>query len=164
MNEVKIRASEMTDWEDAAKIFLAPNCRWGTLQMPYQSRDAIRKKLENPPPGMYRLVAVLNDQKIVGMTSLKTYEGRRAYVGAIGMFVQDDHQNQGISSLLLEAVIELAEKWLNFKRIELEVYVDNASAINLYKKYDFLVEGTLQKYAFRDGSYVNAYAMAKIKQ
>ena len=165
MTEVTIRAFEMADWSDVAELFLAPNCRWGTLQMPYQSRDAIKQKLANPSPGIHSLVAVLNDnQKVVGMASLHTYQGRRAHVGALGMFVHDDYQHQGIGSQLMSAVIELAEKWLNLKRIELTVYTDNASAIHLYEKYGFVIEGTLRKYAFRDGAYTDAYAMANVSE
>lgn len=167
MFEVTIRALEMNDWEDVAELFLAPNCRWRTLQMPYQSRDQIKQKLVNPTPELYRLVAVINEeqkQKVVGMVSLHTYHGRRAHVGGLGMFVHDNYQNQGIGSRLLEALIDLAENWLNLKRLELTVYTDNPSAIHLYEKYGFVIEGTLRKYAFRAGTYVDAYAMAKVSE
>lgn len=163
MTEVIIRAFEMADWQDVATLFLLPNCRWGTMQMPYQSRDEIKQKLENPPIGLYRLVAVDKDSRnVVGMVSLHTYRGRRAHVGGLGMFVHDEYQNQGIGSKLLKAVVELAEDWLNLKRLELEVYTDNSSAIHLYKKSGFVIEGTRQKYAFRGGIYIDAYAMARV--
>jgi len=167
MTVVFIRAFEMSDWEDVVELFLQPKCRWGTLQMPYQSRDEIKKKLESPLIGMYRLVAVLNEeqkQKVVGVVSLHTFRGRRNHVGELGMFVHDDYQNQKIGSALMESVIDLAEKWLNLKRIELTVYTDNANAIHLYEKYGFVMEGTFRKYAFRAGTYIDAYAMARIAE
>lgn len=165
MTQVTIRAFEMTDWSDVAELFLAPGCRWGTLQMPYQSRDEIRHKLENPPQDFYQLVAVINheQQKVVGMVSLRTFRGRRAHVGQLGIFVHDDYQNQGIGSKLMEAVIDLAENWLNLQRLELIVNSDNPSAIHLYEKYGFVIEGTLRKNAFRAGSYIDGYAMARVK-
>jgi len=163
MTEVTIRAFEIADWEDVATLFLALNCQWGTLQMPYQSRDEIKQKLENPSAGVHRLVAVVNDcQKVVGMISLHTYRGRRAHVGAIGMMVHDGYHNQGIGSRLLEAVIDLAENWLNLKRLELTVNTDNSSAIHLYEKFGFVIEGTLRKNAFRAGAYIDGYAMARV--
>lgn len=164
MTEVTIRAFQMSDWQDVATLYLLPNCRWGTLQMPYQSRDEIQQKLANSSPGMHRLVALTTDsQKVIGMVSLHTYRGRRVHVGALGMFVHDDYHNQGIGAKLLDAILDLAENWLNLKRLELEVYVDNFSAIHLYEKYGFMIEGTLRKYAFRDGNYVDAYTMAKVR-
>lgn len=63
----------------------------------------------------------------------------------------------------MEAVIDLAENWLNLKRLELTVNTDNPSAIHLYEKYGFVIEGTLRKNAFRAGTYIDGYAMARVK-
>lgn len=153
----------MDDWEAVADLFQAPNCRWGTLQLPFQSRDAIRKKLENPPAGMHRIVVVDTElERVLGLIALSTFSGRRAHAGGLGMFVHDDHQGQGLGTLLMEAVIELAERWLQLTRIELTVFTDNEHAIHLYKKFGFEVEGTHRKFAFRDGEYVDTLAMARL--
>lgn len=163
MSDISVRAFEMGDWEDVAEIFLAPNCRWGTLQMPYQSRDDIKKKLAEPPPDIHRLVAVLNkEQKVIGILGLHRHRHRRAHAAGIGMSIHDDYQNQGVGSKLLQSAIELAEQWLNLKRLELIVYTDNPRAIHLYEKFNFVIEGTLRNYAFRDGEYVDAYTMARV--
>jgi len=161
---ISIRAFEMADWEDVADLFLAPKCQWGTLQMPYQSRDDIKRKLENPPSGMHRLAAVLQgENKVVGMIGLIPGSRRRAHTGDIGMFVHDDYQNQGIGSKLMEAAIDLAEGWLNLTRLELTVYVDNRRAIHLYEKYGFVIEGTMRRYALRDGVFVDSHTMARVR-
>ena len=55
-----------------------------------------------------------------------------------------------------------ADNWLNLKRIEITVYVDNKRAIGLYKKFGFEVEGESKDYAFRNGKYVNAFHMARV--
>ncbi|HEX3053108.1 MAG TPA: GNAT family N-acetyltransferase, partial [Aggregatilineaceae bacterium] len=68
-----------------------------------------------------------------------------------------------IGSALLMAAIDLAENWLNLSRIELEVFVDNEPALKLYRKFGFEIEGMLKDFAFRDGKYVDTYAMARIK-
>ena len=39
----------------------------------------------------------------------------------------------------------------------------NAIAIALYEKFGFEVEGTHRRLAFRDGEYVDAYSMARLK-
>lgn len=165
MTQLKIRAFEMTDWEDVAELFLAPNCQWGTLQLPYQSRDHIKQKLENPPLSIHRLVAIVEQNqksKVVGLISLQPLSDRRSHVGQLGMFVHDNYQNQGIGSQLMAAIIDLAENWLKLKRLELQVNTDNASAIHLYEKFGFEKEGILRKNAFRDGVYIDAYTMAKV--
>ena len=63
----------------------------------------------------------------------------------------------------MHAAINLADQWLNLTRLELTVFTDNAPAIRLYKRTGFKVEGTLKKYAYRDGQYVDAFAMARLK-
>ena len=77
--------------------------------------------------------------------------------------VRDDWHGKGVGTAMMRAVIDLADKWLNLARIELTVFTDNQSAIALYRKFGFEIEGTHRKYAFRDGDFVDAYAMARIK-
>ena len=61
------------------------------------------------------------------------------------------------------AAIDLADNWLDLSRLELTVYTDNEPAMRLYKKLGFVVEGTHRKYAFRDGVYVDAHCMARVR-
>jgi putative acetyltransferase len=86
-----------------------------------------------------------------------------AHVGHLGMGVHDDFQDRGIGTALMEAAMDLADNWLNLKRLELHVYTDNARAIRLYEKFGFEIEGTHRALAFRDGEYVDAYSMARIR-
>jgi putative acetyltransferase len=65
--------------------------------------------------------------------------------------------------MLMRAALDLADNWLNLTRIELTVYVDNSSAVALYKRFGFEIEGTHRRYAFRNGEYVDAYSMARIR-
>lgn len=164
MGEITVRGIEIADWEDLAEIFLAPKCRWGTLQLPYQSRDDIKKRIEEPGPGLRRLVAVDEERgKVAGVIVLHCGRGRRAHTAMIGMMVHDDYQGRGIGARLLAAAIDLAENWLNLTRLELTVFTDNPGAIHLYEKHGFVIEGTLRNYAYRDGVYVDAYEMARIR-
>lgn len=162
---VSVRAYEMGDWEDVATLFQAPQCRWGTLQMPYQSKDEIKARLESPPADLMRLVAVDQDSgRVLGLIGLHCNKGRRAHSAMIGMFVHDDYHDRGVGTKLLEAAIEMGERWLNLKRLELTVYTDNARAIHLYEKLGFVNEGMHRLYAYRDGAYVDSYCMARIRE
>jgi putative acetyltransferase len=79
------------------------------------------------------------------------------------MAVHDDWQGKGVGAALMEAALDLADNWLNLTRIELSVYTDNAAAVALYEKFGFEIEGTHRRFAFRNGEYVDAYSMARIK-
>jgi putative acetyltransferase len=63
----------------------------------------------------------------------------------------------------MQAAIDLADRWLNLTRLELEVYTDNEPAIRLYRRFGFVLEGTLSRFAYRDGQFVDVYAMARLR-
>jgi len=157
-----IRAREPSDWEEFGALMELPKVRWGTLRLPYTRRDQWRKMMENPPEERTGLVAVL-DGHVVGSADVFQYKGRRRHVGDIGMSVHDDFQRRGIGSALMGALINVADDWLDLKRLELTVYADNAPAIRLYRKFGFEVEGTLRGYAFRAGQHVDSFFMARLR-
>ncbi len=159
-----VRHTEPGDAEAIANIFSGPKAIWGTLQIPYPSIEMWRRRLAEPPEGLYSLVACADGQ-VVGNLGLHTNPNRprRRHVGSIGMAVRDDWQGKGVGTTLMQAGIDLADKWLNLSRLELEVYVDNEPAIRLYKKFGFQIEGTGVKADYRDGEYVDIYMMARLR-
>lgn len=88
---------------------------------------------------------------------------RRRHAGTFGMGVRADSLRRGVGRTLMEAMLELADNWLNLKRIEMEVYVDNEPAIALYKAFEFVVEGESKDFAFRNGELVDVYQMARLR-
>ena len=162
---ITIRHIEPNDYEAIQRIFTHPKAVWGTLQVPFPSAEQWRKRLAEPPEGLYGLVACVDDD-VVGQLSIHTSPNRprRRHVGQLGMAVRDDQQGQGVGTALMQAAIDLADKWLNLTRLELEVFTDNVAAIRLYEKFDFTIEGTLVQFAFREGHYVDAYLMARLRK
>jgi putative acetyltransferase len=159
-----IRRAEPDDFRGLQRIHEQPRAIWGTLQLPYPSAQAWRQRLEQQAGNHYGLVACASDV-IVGSLGLVVHERspRRAHAGEIGLAVHDQWQGRGIGSALLEAALQLADRWLNLRRLELTAYVDNEPALRLYKRFGFEVEGLLRRYAFRDGVFVDAYALARLR-
>jgi putative acetyltransferase len=157
-----IRAREPDDWQALAALMQLPRVRWGTLRLPFASADETRKWMEKPPEGSVFIVALLDD-RLIGAASMIRGRGRRDHVGDIGLFVHDDFQGRGVGSALLGALIDTADKWLNLRRLELAVYVDNEPAIRLYKRFGFVIEGTRRAVAFRDGAFVDDHVMARVR-
>jgi putative acetyltransferase len=127
--------------------------------------EAWRKRLAEPPEGLYSLVGCV-ESEVVGNLGLHTSptRWRMRHVGSIGMAVRDDWQGKGVGTALMEAALDLADNWLNLTRIELRVYVENAAGVALYEKFGFEIEGTHRRLAFRNGEYVDAYSMARLKE
>jgi putative acetyltransferase len=161
---ISIRHSEPDDYEALHRIFSGPKAIWGTLQLPFPSRERWRKRLAEPSEGLFSLVASVEDD-VVGSLGLRTFPNRprRRHAGGIGMAVRDDWHGQGVGTALMEAAIDLADNWLNLRRLELTVFTDNAPAIHLYRKVGFVTEGTLVDYVFRDGVYVDCFTMARVR-
>ena len=162
--DITIRHAEPTDAAALHRLFGDRSVVAGTLQLPFPSSSLWQERLRNPPEGLYHLVACADDE-VVGSLTLHTTPTRPRirHVGSIGMAVRDDWQGRGVGTALMRAALDLAENWLNLSRVELEVYADNAAGIALYEKLGFEREGTHRRYAFRDGKYVDAYSVARIK-
>ncbi|HYD78508.1 MAG TPA: GNAT family N-acetyltransferase [Paucimonas sp.] len=164
IDNLQIRRAEPNDSAALHEIFSGPKAYSGTLQLPYPSAEQWRQRLANPDDGTYRLVAVV-DGRVVGLAGIHTipHHPRRRHAAGIGMTVHDDWQGQGIGTALMRATVDMADKWLNLVRLELEVYTDNEAAIRLYERFGFVHEGTLRRHAFRDGQYVDSHVMARLR-
>jgi putative acetyltransferase len=103
-----IRAREPGDWQEIADLTSLPNVRFGTLRLPFTSREYWRRLMENPVEGHTGIVAVL-DGRIVGVAGLTQGKGRRSHVAEIFMSVRDDHCGRGVGTALLAALIDAAE-------------------------------------------------------
>ena len=88
---------------------------------------------------------------------------RRSHVATFGISVAADMQGRGVGRRLMSEMINLCDNWLRIERIELTVFADNPSAVALYKNFGFEIEGTGKKFALRNGEYVDAYYMARMK-
>ena len=125
--EITVRHAEPADYEPLHRIMSGPKVAAGTLQLPLQSAEAWRKRLAEPPEGMFMLVACVEGE-VVGNLGLETSNRPRVrHVGTIGMSVRDDWQGKGVGTALLGAALDLSDNWLNLSRVELTVYTDNAA-------------------------------------
>ena len=162
---ITIRRAEPGDYEAVRRIYEGPRAVWGTLQLPFPSAEMWRKRLTEPPEGLYHLLACAENE-VVGQLGLHTFpqSPRCRHVGEIGMAVRDDWQGKGVGTALMQAAVDLADRWLNLMRLELDVYTDNEPAIRLYKKFGFVIEGTRVAFAFRDGQYVDTHLIARLRR
>ncbi|MDY6875623.1 MAG: hypothetical protein SWK90_05395 [Chloroflexota bacterium] len=95
--KIQVRAMNSADWHALYEIWAEPGVYRDTLKIPFQSEDEVRKKAENPPEGVYRLVAEALprdsargvDSQMVGISSLHRGRNPRLHhVAGCGMSVR----------------------------------------------------------------------------
>jgi len=158
---IVIRHAEPADIEAIKAIYDQPSVYANTLQLPYQP-VANWQKLYTAAPGFYNLVAEV-EGCVIGQLGLQVCQNpRRRHAAEIGMGVSEPHQGQGVGSALLRAALEMADNWLNIRRMELTVYSSNEAAIALYERFGFEVEAELTDFAFQYGKFVSVLSMVRI--
>ncbi|WP_299497166.1 GNAT family N-acetyltransferase [uncultured Shewanella sp.] len=160
---ITVRHSELSDLEAIKTIYQQEHAYSNTLQLPFQSNELWEKRLTTFSDNNINLVALI-DEQVVGQLALQVMDRpRRKHVATLGMGVSSAHRGKGVGSQLLSAAIDLADNWLNIRRVELEVYKSNEAAICLYQKHGFVEEGLMRDYAFTHGEYVDALMMARLR-
>ncbi len=160
---VTIRPPLETDIEALYEIFRQPSVARTTLQMPTQEIGLMEDRIKTQVKGLHRYVSVV-DEVVVGMiTLMQNGRPRQAHIGDIGMMVHPDYWGMGIGTKLMDTVLDLADNWLNLKRVELDVNTDNPAGIRLYEKSGFVIEGTRRFHNYGDGRWVDSYFMGRVR-
>jgi RimJ/RimL family protein N-acetyltransferase len=124
--------------------------------------EETRKSLiEDMDRGVIRLIA-LDGLKVVGWCHIRPdrWEGF-THAGWLGMGVLKQYRGQGIGSALLhQALAEARNRGL--ERVELSVFASNLTAIHLYEKFKFEIEGRKKRARKIDGRYDDLIIMALI--
>ena len=165
---ITIRRATPADAAGYARVMSDPAVYPGLMQLPFNNEHHWRERLtESTAAGKVDLILVAErDGAIVGNSGLHPMvlpqQVRRRHVAMLGLSVAPEAQGQGVGTALMQAMCDYADRWLGLLRLELTVYVDNARAIALYRRFDFEIEGRFRGYAMRDGQLVDALSMARI--
>lgn len=150
--------------EGITALYHEPAVQRQTLQMPFLSSEIWRKRLAAYDERVVQLVA-LHQGTVIGNLTLEQFSRiRRSHAGSFGMGVARSWQGKGVGSKLLAAALDIADNWMNLRRVELTVYSDNEAAIGLYRKFGFETEGLLRDYGLREGRWVDVLSMARLRQ
>jgi putative acetyltransferase len=158
--KLNIRHFEQSDIKDLAEIYSYPSVTENTSQVPFLNSCDVGKFFQSPTD--YILVAEL-DEKVIGHVSLlMTNKPREKHSASLAIAVHPDSHGKGVGRQLLAEALNQADNWLNILRLELEVYPDNESALSLYHKFGFKVEGEKKCCNFKAGKFVNLLILARL--
>jgi L-phenylalanine/L-methionine N-acetyltransferase len=159
-----IRAVAERDHEAIHQILTSPHVLAGTMRLPFAGLHQTKERL-SPRVGTYQVVAEAGEE-VVGFGELITEpeHPRHGHVGDLNMIAtRADSVGQGIGRSLTEALIDLAENWLNLRRLSLIVFSDNQPAIHLYQSLGFEIEGTMRRFGYGNGAWMDAIMMGRLR-
>jgi RimJ/RimL family protein N-acetyltransferase len=127
-----------------------------------QQTERIRNLL-NDPNSILLTICRSEDENPIGETALFRIDwiGRMAifYVGIADKI----NWSKGYGSETTSLMVDYAFKTLNLNRIQLHVAVENDTAVKVYKKTGFKIEGTLREAMYHAGKYCDFYVMGILK-
>ncbi len=112
--------------------------------------------------GSIAIVAEINDN-IAGLVHVINSPLKRLnHVGVLAVSILEQYRNNGLGSLLMEMIMEWAEKNTILEKIALAVFDNNPRAIQLYHKFGFVEEGRkVKEIKFSIDHYVDSILMYK---
>ncbi|MBO8173229.1 MAG: GNAT family N-acetyltransferase [Bacillaceae bacterium] len=123
-------------------------------------REEERKIEKMRKKGSMYTVAVV-DEEIVAAAELKRGALRmNRHTAEFRIWVGPLFRGMGIGKHLMIYTIDWAKK-NGLKKISLDVFANNERAIDLYKRYGFVVEGRRRDHFFINGRYVDEIFMSK---
>ena len=164
MNPV-IRAVDEHDHEAIHQILTSPHVIAGTMRLPFAGLHQTKERL-TPRLGTYQVVAESASEGVVGFGELiaEPEDPRHGHVGDLNLVAtRADSVGQGVGRMLAEGLIDLAENWLNLRRLSLIVFSDNQPAIRLYESLGFEVEGTMRRFGYGNGAWMDAIMMGRLR-
>lgn len=106
------------------------------------------------------MILALEDDQIIGIGTISSSSKIKSrHLGELGIVVQKRYHGKGIGSQIIQQLIDWAKSNGITTRIQLDTRCDNETAVELYKKFGFEIEGCLKNATLLDGKYYNLYIM-----
>lgn len=162
-DEIVIRPLRPEDAADLHEAERHPDVAHPLLLTPFVELVETRSFVKGSRPNRHFLVAEMKGRAVGSAILVQKTRARMMHSGTLGLMVHHDHWGQGIGYLLMEAILEVADRWLDLQRVELSVLSENRAAIRLYEKHGFTVEGRRRRYVFGDGRWLDDFVMARLR-
>jgi RimJ/RimL family protein N-acetyltransferase len=140
-----------------------------TLQYPGRtySSYAIQQRIARTMQSHADLLLSIRDEgRIVAHLDFQAQNERHPWVKHVarfGMAVLQSHQRNGIGAILLQNMMEWAEK-VGIHRIETLIRTDNDPALTLCRDAGFQLEGLRHNSLLIDGQWKDEYYLSKIQE
>jgi RimJ/RimL family protein N-acetyltransferase len=120
--------------------------------------EAIIEKHRQNPNQIF-LLGFVNGEVVSVMNVEASQKPRLQHIGEFGISVVKAHWGKGVGSAMIQFMIHWAKNTGLIRKINLRVVEKNTSAIHLYKKLGFEMEGRIKRDFWVNGEFQDAYCM-----
>jgi RimJ/RimL family protein N-acetyltransferase len=166
---IRFRGIERDDLASFVKWMNDPEVRKGTsrylpLSLGQEEgwyEEMLKRPIEEQPFGIEMRKG--RGWLLIGTTSFFdiNWQGRSAEIGI--MIGEKSQWNKGYGSEAMLLMAKHGFETLNFHRIRLHVYAENAAAVRVYEKIGFVHEGRLRDDSYANGRYGDVLVMSMLR-
>lgn len=149
----------LNKWKNDEEIFKYLGGGYRPMSLS-QQKNWIDKLTENTMENQRYIIVDEKNEKVgqIGLYQISNINR----TCSLGIYIGErEKQGKGIASKAYKALENYAKKYLNIRKIHLEVVKDNEKAIHMYEKLGFYVCGRYQKERYIDGEYKDLIMMDK---
>ncbi|MEF9935111.1 MAG: GNAT family protein [Clostridium sp.] len=132
----------------------------GEYYMSYDQQYSYISKV-NETRGSCFFVGIINGKIVGTITFISSSRKRMEHRGEMGVAVLKDFWNMGIGKSMIDCFLKWAKSNGVTRKVDLLVREDNLSAINLYLRFGFQIEGRISKGMLVDNRFYDIYLMGK---
>lgn len=162
-NSFIIRPLEPDDRTDYFALLTHPKIVNHLRELPSMEMGELDKWMAQESEFLHRLVAEQNG-RIIGYAQLThNHRIRLLHSGVLKLMVHPDYWRLGIGTALLEAVLNIADNWLNLTRLQINIFTNNKAGLSIFKKFGFASEGVRKKVVFGNGRFQDDHVMVRLR-
>jgi putative acetyltransferase len=159
---VTIRPVRVEDTETIWRITQQEGVIETILSLPSDRIEQRRERLASLGPDEHWFVAEA-DGEVIGLAGLTVGTGRLRHSGHVFLFVAREYHGQGVGTGLMETLLDMADRWLLLRRVELTVVAENDRAWRLYERLGFEKEGLRKLSVISQGEIKDEWLMARYR-
>lgn len=164
--KIRLRALTRKDFEKTFKWHNDLDLKNLVLSHPFpvtdiQEEEWFESILKNKTNrNVYFGIEILSNNELVGIIFLSNINMIHSTCW-LGVLIGDEKtRGKGFGKEAVNLIVDYAFTVLNLKKVSLEVIATNKSAIDVYKKLEFIVEGKMKKQVFINGQHSDLIIMS----
>lgn len=157
--------SRLISWIDSPRTL----AQWGAGRFQYpldglQLKEYLQTTQGENPARVAFSAILVKTQEVVGHIELDRINNENGTASICRVFVDPRYRGQGIGLEMVRKAVNIGFRQYGLRRIDLQVYEFNASALACYEKAGFVKEGVLRKFRKFEEEYWNLVWMSILKE